>query len=47
VAASLVPPEIETEYGGRARLGAAVFLTLRPAATGMTPGDPHAGHQVP
>jgi hypothetical protein len=47
VAASFVPPEIESEYGGRARLGAAVFLTLRPAATGMTPADPHAGHQVP
>ena len=43
VTMSLVPDELEAAYGGSARWGGGVFLTLRPSAMWMS-ADPHAGH---
>ena len=45
---SILPSALGGPYGSRVPLGAAVFLTLRPAAVSTVPGtDPHAGHLVP
>jgi len=40
---SVVPPELQTAYGGRTNLGAGVFMTLRPGASPAGAAAPSAG----